>query len=67
MRFDVRMSMRTTRVLVVMTLGFSLSCTKRNPYKCNLAEPCPLAEAPLCDIRGDFGEPYHCVGADEVP
>lgn len=46
--------------LAVMALAV-VACTKRDPYRCNLAEPCVLTEAPYCDVAGEFGSPYTCI------
>ncbi|MCC6994290.1 MAG: choice-of-anchor D domain-containing protein [Deltaproteobacteria bacterium] len=47
--------------LFVLLLAVGPGCTRRNPYKCNAADPCPLTEAPYCDINGDFGERFRCI------
>ena len=51
-------------IFALATATLAVGCTKRNPYKCNAAEPCPLAEAPFCDLDGTIGgTPYRCVPA----
>ena len=51
-------------IFALATATLAVGCTKRNPYKCNAEEPCPLAEAPFCDLDGTIGgTPYRCVPA----
>ena len=51
----------TSWLSVVVGVAALASCTKRNPYKCNADEPCPLASAPYCDIDGVYGDKFRCI------
>src|SRR4051812_18623152 len=58
--------MRRWSIVFASVCALLTACTERNPNKCNATTPCDQTPGrTYCDIKGDYGEPYHCVAGPD--